>query len=191
MRDLNFFEPYIEKRQFKLDRILFLYFLLLVCIIGVFLLGIYNQIRINLLENQIEKRLEATENPKTLKKVNEIKELEKEMIAFKEEVDRIIELDRIIEETSVINEELLYDIRSKMPGDLFLTNFSANDRSVQISGVSRDSYSIAEFSKGLELINNVESVFVSSINNIEDYYSFVLNLTFKDVGMDEKQTVED
>ena len=83
MRDLNFFEPYIEKRQFKLDRILFLYFLLLVCIIGVFLLGIYNQIRINLLENQIEKRLEATENPKTLKKVNEIKELEKEMIAFK------------------------------------------------------------------------------------------------------------
>ena len=191
MRDLNFFESYIEKRQFKFDKIMFLYFLLILCVIGAFALGIYNQIRIGILKDQIDDRLEVTKNPKTVKKVNEIKELETETAVFREEVDKIIELDKNIEETNIIREELLYDIKSKMPDDLFLTNFSANGRNVQIAGVSRDSYSIAEFSKGIELIEYVESIFVSNINNVENYYNFVLNLTFKDVNIYENQITEE
>lgn len=191
MRDLNFFEPYIEKRQFKFDRIIFLYFLLILCVIVAFGIGIYNQIRIGVLEDQINDRLEVTENPKIVGKVMEIKELESETLIFREEVDKIIELDKNIEETNIIGEELLYDIKSKMPDDLFLTNFSANGRNVQIAGVSKDSYSIAEFSKGIELIEYVESIFVSNINNVEHYYNFVLNLTFEDVNIDENQTVEE
>ena len=65
-----------------------------------------------------------------------------------------------------------------------------NGRDVQISGVAKNSKSIAEFSKGLGLIEGVESVFISTIDNSEDAYTFVLNTTFKDVNIDEKDSQE-
>ena len=191
MRDLNFFESYVEKKQFKFDKIIILYFLLILCVIGTFANGIYNQNRISTLEDQIEDRLEVTENLKIVDKVNVIKELEKELTTFKEEVDKIIELDKKIEENNIIGEELLYDIKSRMPDGLFLTSFTAKGRNVQIAGVATDAYSIAEFSKGIELIENIESIFVSNINNVDNYQKFVLNLTFQDVNIDEDQAAED
>ena len=185
MNDLNFFEPYIEKREFKFNKMILLYTLLILCIVGVAAIGIYNQVQIGMLQNQIRDRRLVAENPKTLKKYNEIKELENEMTVFKEEVDNIIEMDKNIAKNNIISESLIYEISSKMPADLFLTNLSAVGRDVQISGVAKDSNSIAEFSKGLGLIKDVESVFISNIDNMEGSYNFVLNTTFKDVNIDE------
>ena len=185
MSDLNFFEPYIEKREFKFNKMVLLYTLLVLCIVGVAAMGAYNQIQISMLQNQVKSRREIAENPKTVDKYNEIKELEGEIAVFKEEVDNIIALDKNIVKNDMIREELISEIQSKMPEDLFLTNFSASGRDVQISGIAKDSKSIAEFSKGLGFINDVESVFISSIDNVEGNYNFVLNTTFKDVNIDE------
>ena len=77
-----------------------------------------------------------------------------------------------------------------MPEDLFLTNLNVSGREMQISGVAKDSNSIAEFSKGLKLIDDVESVFISIINNVNGNYNFVLNTTFKDVSIDEQESQE-
>jgi len=63
----------------------------------------------------------------------------------------------------------------------FLTNFNAEGRDMEITGVAKDTNSIAEFSKSLRDINDFESVFISSIENLEGNYNFVLNTTFKDV----------
>ena len=73
-----------------------------------------------------------------------------------------------------------------MPENLFLTNFNAEGRDMEITGVAKDTNSIAEFSKSLRDINDVESVFISSIENLEGNYNFVLNTTFKDVNIDEE-----
>jgi type IV pilus assembly protein PilN len=185
MNDLNFFEPYIEKREFKFNKMILLYGLLVLCIVGVAVIGTYNQVQIGMLRSQIKNRREVAEDPKTVNKYNEIKELENEMVVFKEEVDNIIEMDKNIAKNDIIREDLLYEIKSKMPEDLFMTNFSASGREIQISGVAKDSNSIAEFSKGLGFIKDVESVFISSIDKVEGNYNFVLNTTFKDVSIDE------
>mgnify|MGYP001316469271 CR=1 FL=1 len=185
MNDLNFFEPYIEKREFKFNKMILLYTLLILCIVGVAAIGTYNQVQIGMLKNQVMDRRLVAENPKTVKKYNEIKELENEVTVFKGEVDNIIEMDKNIAKNNIISEGLISEIRSKMPEDLFLTNLSAVGRDVQISGVAKDSNSIAEFSKGLGLIKDVESVFISNIDNMEGSYNFVLNTTFKDVNIDE------
>lgn len=190
MSDLNFFEPYIEKREFKFNRMVLLYTLLALCLAGIAGKGVYNQFQIFMLQGQVEGKRELAEDPKKVKKYNEIKELENEMVVFKEEVDKIIEMDKNIAETDIVNSVLISDIKSKMPADLFLTNFSVNGRDMQISGIAKDSNSIAEFSKGLKSVKDVESVFVSSINNNkeEGNYNFILNTTFKEVNIDEQAT---
>ena len=63
-------------------------------------------------------------------------------------------------------------------------------RDVRITGVAKDSHLIAQFSKGLGFIENVESVFISNIDNAEGNYNFVLNTIFKDVNIDEQTTQE-
>lgn len=190
MSDLNFFEPYIEKREFKFNRMVLLYTLFALCIAGIAAKGAYNQFHIFMLQGQVEGKREVAEDPKTVKKYNEIKELENEMSVFKEEVDKIIELDKNIAKNDIVSEDLISEVKSKMPADLFMTNFSVSGREMQISGVAKDSYSIAEFSKSLKSVKDVESVFVSNINNNkeEGNYSFVLNTTFKEVNIDEQET---
>jgi type IV pilus assembly protein PilN len=185
MVDLNFFEPYIEKREFKFNKMILLYTLLVLSVAGVTAIGIYNQIQINILKRQVEDRRAIAEEPAKVNKYNEIKGLENETMIFKEEVDNIIAMDKNIAKSDIISESLLSEIKSKMPEDLFLTNFSATGRDVRISGVAKSSNSIAEFSKGLGFMDDVESVFISSIDNVEDNYNFVLNTTFKDVNIDE------
>lgn len=190
MSDLNFFEPYIEKRELKFNRMILLYSLLVICLAGVVGKGAYNQLQIVMLQGQVEGKRDMAEDPTTVEKYNEIKQLENEMVVFKEEVDRIVEMDKNIAETDIVNGDLMSEIKSKMPADLFLTNFSVTGREMQISGVSKDSNSIAEFSKGLKTVKDVESVFVSSINNNkeESNYNFVLTTTFKEVNIDEQAT---
>ncbi|MPM73339.1 hypothetical protein SDC9_120319 [bioreactor metagenome] len=143
-----------------------------------------------MLQGLVDGKREVAEDPKTVNKYNEIKGLENEMSIFKEEVDKIVKLDKNIAKNDIVSEDLVSEIKSKMPADLFMTNFSVSGREMQISGVAKDSYSIAEFSKSLKLIKDVESVFVSNINNNkeEGNYSFVLNTTFKEVNIDEQET---
>ncbi len=186
MVDLNFFEPYIDKREFKINKMIFLYLLLVVAIVGIATIGVYNQMQINMLQIQVDERRAIAEDTQTLQKYNEIKELENQMTVFKAEVDNIIKMDKSIAKTHIINDNLIAEIKSKMPEGLFLTDFSASGRIVQISGVAKESNFIAEFSKGLGLINDVESVFISSIDKYEDDYNFVLNTTFKEVDIDEQ-----
>ena len=93
MSDLNFFEPYIEKRDFKFNKIILLYLLFILCIAVVGALGVYNYIQISNLQNQVANRRAVAEEPKTVNKYNEIKVLEEEMVDFKQDADNIIMMD--------------------------------------------------------------------------------------------------
>jgi len=187
MRDLNFFEPYIEKREYKFDKMLVLYILFIIVFVYVAFSGIYNALQINNLRSQIVDKKAIAEEPKVVKKVNEIIALENEVNTFKEEVEKIVTLDKQIEASDVIGEDLINQIENKMPADLFMKNFSVNNNEIQISGVAKDRYTIAEFAKGLEEIENADSVFISNIVSEDINYSFNLNLTLKDVIEDGEQ----
>lgn len=191
MKDLNFFEPYIEKREFKFDKIFLLYLLLAISVMTMSFLGIYNQITISKLSNQVAERSAIANNPETVAKVEEIKALEAEMTIFRDEVNKVISLDKNIEENDKIDNDLLSEIRSKMPADTFLKSLSVFDKDINISGVSKDSYSVAEFAKGLDLMNDTESIFISNITNNEEFYDFQLNLRLKDVRADGIQPSQD
>lgn len=189
MRDLNFFEPYIEKRSIKFNKSLLLYALCMLIVLGIAAYGVYNQLTIKALQADVRDRKEVAENPKTIEKVNEIKALEEEVTNFRQEVQNIIDLDKSIEDRDIIGDELLKSIKNKMPEDVFLTSFSARDRDIQVSGISKNKYSVAEFGNALMGIEDAEEFFISNIVQTEDYYKFDLNLTIKDVIDDGKDSI--
>src|SRR5690554_3344333 len=106
MRDINFFESFIEKKEFKIDRKL-IYFTISSFII-IFLIGymIYNTILIRHESKIVESLRSTAEDTRILKKVEEINNKEKEVVEFRQSVEKIMQLDKTIEERDIIDEEL-------------------------------------------------------------------------------------
>lgn len=184
MRDLNFFEPSIDKKQFKLNKLVLLYALLFIVIMGLSIFAGMNQIQINALEKEVNSLSEVANNPETVKRVSEIQAFADETAQFRQEVENIRILDENIQARDVIGEDILEQINVKLPEGVFLTNLSISGRTISISGFGEDRYSIAEFSKGLEELPSTSSVFVSNISAVESYYSFNLDLQLEEVLVD-------
>lgn len=184
MRDLNFFEAYIEKREFKLDRKLIYSSLGLLIVLLFFMYSIFNYINIKQEEKIVASLKEIAENEKTLEKVEEIKDKEIEVAEFKKSVGKIILLDESLEETDIISKGLLDDINKNMPSGVFITSITMNTSEIHIVGIAEDKWGIAEFGKGLEDIDYLGDVFVSNISNQEDHYSFNINIMAGDVMID-------
>jgi len=184
MRDLNFFDPFIEKKQFAYNKMLLLYGLLFIVIIGLGVMIAMNQIQISALQKEVNSLRQVAEDPKTVARVAEIQAFEEETAQFRQEVERIRTLDKNIQARDVIGETLLDDINSKLPEGVFLGNLSVSGREIRIAGFAEDRYSIAEFAKGLERIPEASKAFVSNISSVESYYRFNLDLTLEEVLVD-------
>lgn len=184
MKDLNFFEQYIEKREVKIDKKLIYFTLSSFVILSLITYIIYNTMLIKQGTQMVENLRSTSENAKTLGKVESIKVKQAEVAEFKESVDKIKQLDKTLEGRDVIDEKLLDMITSKIPEYLFLTSLSINGRDIQLVGIASDKWSIAELQRGLEDLLDVEESFVSNISLEEDHYNFNINITLKDVSVD-------
>lgn len=184
MRDLNFFENYIEKDQFKIDKKVIYFTICILIILSFFTYSIYNYMIIRQETRIVASLKTVAENPETLKNVEKIKEKEIEVKDFRDSVEKIRKLDKIIESTDIISESLLDNITLRMPEDLFLTSIEINNKDIQLVGMSKDKWAIAEFQKGLESLGNVGDIFISNISFQEDSYNFNINITIEDVNMD-------
>lgn len=190
MRDINFFEQYIEKREVKIDKKLIYFTLSSFLILSLITYIIYNAMLIKQDSIMVENLRSTAENIKTVEKAESIKAKQIEVAEFKESVDKIKQLNKTLEGRDVIDEKLLDMITSKIPEDLFLTSMSINGRDIQIVGIADDKWSIAELQKGLEDLLDVEESFVSNISLQEDHYNFNINITLKDVIVDGEESKE-
>jgi len=190
MRDLNFFEPYIEKKQTRITFTNILYALIIISLVVVVTLGVYNQTKISNLNKEVKFREDIVNDPQTVAKVEEIKKFDDEVKQFKVEVEKIISLDKSIAENEIISADLFKEISKRLPDDVFISNIQASNNSINISGFSMDRYSIAEFQKGLETIDIIDSTFVPSINKVDSYYTFSVNIGIREVQEDGEETEE-
>lgn len=193
MRDLNFFEDYIDKSDFKIDKRLIYFTISAFVVLSFLTYTIFNYIVIRQETKIVASLQDIAEDPKTLAKVEEIQEKEIEVSEFRDSVEKIRKLDDIIESKDIISESLLDQIILKMPVDLFLTSIGINIDDIQLVGMAKDKWSIAEFGRGLEILDNVENIFISNIALQEDNYNFNINITLEDVNIDgeEPEEVED
>ena len=189
MKDLNFFEPYIEKRKFNIDKRLIYYSMAILLVVFLAFYSISNQIKIRRISRDIAKLRLTVEDEKINKKVEEISRKEDEVNEFKESLDKIKLLDEVVEENDIIDDYLLESITSRMPEDVFFTSISIYTDNIQIVGISKDKWAIAELGKSLESIEKFKEIFISNISSEEEYYNFTLNINLKDVNMDGEEAI--
>lgn len=187
MKDLNFFEPYIEKKEINIDKRLVFSLLGLLLTICILSYTILNQIRIRRIERDVGKLKATVEDERINKRVEGIENKKKEVAEFKQSLDKIKLIDDLVEEERFIDVYLLESITSSMPEDVFFTSISIYDDSIQIVGVSKNKYSIAELGKSLEVIEEFKEIFVENISSEVGYYNFNLNIDLKDVNIDEDE----
>jgi len=187
MKDLNFFEPYIEKKEINIDKRLVFSLLGLLLTICILSYTILNQIRIRRIERDVGKLKATVEDERINKRVEGIENKKKEVAEFKQSLDKIKLIDDLVKEESFIDVYLLESITSSMPEDVFFTSISIYDDSIQIVGVSKNKYSIAELGKSLEVIEEFKEIFVENISSEVGYYNFNLNIDLKDVNIDEDE----
>lgn len=179
MRDINFFRSFIEKKDFKISKNLILFTVCSFLILFIIGYAVYNTILIRQ-ESKIVESLRATaEDPKILKKVEEIKSKEVEVNEYRASVEKIKQLDATIEKRDIIDEDLLNNINSKLGENIFLTSLSIQNNEIHLVGISKDKWEIAEFIKGIETLDIHEDIFASNISQQDDHYGFSLNIQLR------------
>lgn len=184
MRDLNFFESFGEKKEFKLNKKLILYSLAVLILLALLGKGIMNHLQLSKLQGEVDQLREIAEDPATLDRVEKIKKQEDAVIQFGEEVEKIRALDALLEKENLITEDFLTMLTSRLPLDAFLTNLSLSPNEINITGIAKDRWDVADFSKSLEDLDEVDGVFISDIKRESDFYEFNINLILKDVISD-------
>lgn len=174
MKDINFFKPYIRREKFKFNNKFFLSILFLMFSLSILGYGVINQLKINKLSEKVLEFQKVAENPKTLKKVEEIRNEEEELNKFKLEVESIRDLKKSVGEKDFIGSLYIDTIINKRPNDLFLTSLYITAENVSITGISNNRLSVAEFAKGLGSIEELGDIFVSNIVKEETDYKFEL-----------------
>ena len=184
MKDLNYFESYIEKKEFNLDKQLVYYTIFFLLLIVLISYTIFNQIKIRNITRDLEKLKMIAEDEKIIERVEYITKKEKEVEKFKESLNKIKLLDDTMENDNIIDDSLFEMIKVRMPEEVFFTSISMNSEHIEMVGVSENKSSIAELGKSLESIAEFKEIFVTSISKEEEYYSFNLSISLKDVSTD-------
>jgi len=183
MKDLNFFEPFIEKIDFKIGQKTMCGFLAIFLALFFTFYAVYRELIIRREWIIVDSLKVISEDPKRLKRVEKIQAKEKEVNELRVSVEKIRILDEMIESKDKINEILLETITVKMPEELFLTSLSMYNGQIEIVGISKDKWSIAEFEKGLEDLDDIKEIFISSIYLQDNNYNFTIDIKLEGVNI--------
>lgn len=184
MRDLNFFESYIAKRDRAIYGKGICYLLTFVLLLFIIIYTLLNQIKIRQISKEIVKLESIIDNEGINNRIADIEEKKKEVKEFDAYLEKYRLLDKIIEEDGIIDDYLLESIVSRTPEGIYFTSITMNLKRVELIGVSEEQYSIAAFGKSLESIEDFKEVFISSISKDDNYYSFLIKIKLKDVSSD-------
>ena len=89
MKDLNFFENYIEKSELNIDKRLILYFFTMTLAIILLFYTLFNQIKIRQLSRDVKKLQAILEDERINNKMEEIEEKQIEVKEFNESLEMV------------------------------------------------------------------------------------------------------
>ena len=176
MKDINFFQPYLETRKVKFNNKFFLNAVFVICLFSIVGYGVFNHFKIKKLTENMEGFRQVAEDSKTMEKVEIITREEEDLNRFKTEVESIRSLKTSVDENDFINAAYIDELVSKKPKDLFLNSINVSTESINISGTADNRLSIAEFGQGIKSIESIKDIFISNIAREETVYNFDLEV---------------
>jgi len=181
MNDLNFFEYYHEKKENILNKDTILYGVIILLVTGVLAYVSFNFIKINKLAAEAASLKQQVEAKKADKKIMEILQKEKEVNELDKQLMRLKTVDDYINSNDIINEYLIDAIATRVPETVFLNSMVLTSGFITIEGTAKDKTAIADFQRRLGEIEQFEKIFIPTISQQNEYYSFIINIQFQEV----------
>lgn len=185
MRDFNFFEPYLRKKDSLSKKQWILYTSISTIIIVLVAIPLINRSIIRRMENEttlvsavvaspeIQEQRENTQNKQ--KRIQELKKYHETLES--------IELD--IKEADIVNDLFLQTITDRVPEEVFFQNINISQGMIQITGVAKNNVSIAQFEENLRELPYFENVFIPNISANTGGYTFAISFNVKGGTIDE------
>lgn len=194
LRDTNFFEPYIEKKEFDFKgKGMIIFVVTGIIVILLILSPIVNMIRISKMNKEIikiEDELNSTQN-KVKKESFENKRQEIIELKDKEETLDLIAGDFYKRDN--VGDFLVHSITDSMTGTMFLKNMDINGDEIVVSGIAKEKADIARLERNFRRIIYFNDVFIPSIKLNEDFYEFSVNIKInnEEVNLKKQQQLEE
>lgn len=192
MRDKNFFDPYVGKKNSRDEKQK-----LVAIVAGGFTILILsytlvNVVKIPMLKREIA-RVTSELNENQLNEKKESVEQKKEILAELKQIET--EIDYVsfeLNEKDKLGVYLVETITNSMPSDIFLKSIDINEEMITLEGISRTKEDIAQLEANLRQVIYFKEVFIPGINTEEGFYNFTItmNLTEEGIAVQEESEEE-
>ena len=192
MRDKNFFDPYVGKKNSRDEKQK-----LVAIVAGGFTILILsytlvNVVKIPMLKREIA-RVTSELNENQLNEKKESVEQKKEILAELKQIET--EIDYVsfeLNEKDKLGVYLVETITNSMPSDIFLKSIDINEEMITLEGISWTKEDIAQLEANLRQVIYFKEVFIPGINTEEGFYNFTItmNLTEEGIAVQEESEEE-
>ena len=187
MRDFNFFEPYLDRREISTYNVLILYAVALVLVLGLIIYPLINIFRIKSLEKSIAVVKGNLESSVIYERLSVVEQKKEKVSELEEKLLLLEDIDKIIESRDVINDLLLSKITGKVPKDVFFKSLYLSSGQIQIQGAANDNLAVAHLESNLKSDEDFEDIYISNISLDEGLYNFSINFALKDAVEDDTE----
>lgn len=183
MRDKNFFEPYVGKKNSRDEKQK-----LVAIVAGGFTILILsytlvNVIKIPMLKKEIA-RVTSELNENQLNEKKDSVEHKKELLAELQQIETEIDYVSLeLNEKDKLGVYLVETITNSMPSDIFLKSIDINEEMITLEGISRTKEDIAQLEANLRQVIYFKEVFIPGINTEEGFYNFTITMNLTEEGV--------
>ena len=194
MRDTNFFEPYIDKKEidFKGKKMVLLV-IASTLTVALILFPIVNKIRFYRMNKEIT-RIDAEINSSQNKIRKSQVEGKRQEIADLKEKDKTLELiaDDFYKRDNV-GDFLVLSITDAMTDGMFLKSIDITGDELMVSGIAKEKKDIARLERNFRRVVYFQDVFIPSITLNENYYEFGVNIKInnEEVNLKKKEQTDE
>ncbi|AKL95279.1 fimbrial assembly family protein PilN [Clostridium aceticum] len=185
MRDLNFFEPYIQQpEKTSSKRLMGLVVLVVVAFIIVFY-PVKMLYEVKALQDKVLSFNAVIESPETISKLKVIEQKELQLMELKGKEVLFNSLETKINSQTMTNDLLIQWILQEVPNDVYFDELNITENTVQVQGRASHKFPIAQIEHNLRHSTYFDEVFIPSIAYKDGHYSFSITFKAKDVTADD------
>lgn len=179
MKDFNFFEPYLDKREISGPNVLIFYAVALVVVLGLIIYPLINVFKINSLNKSVTAMKTSLESSTIYERLD-IVEQKKEKVSEMEEKSLLLkDADKIIESRDVVNDLLLNRITEKIPKEVFLKSLNLSADLIQMQGMATGNLAVACLETNLKSDKGFKDIYISNISLRDGLYDFSIDFALK------------
>ena len=184
MKDFNFFEPYLDKKEISTYDSLVLFVVVPIMALGMIIYPLINVLRTNSLNKHIAVTKTHLESSAIYERLEIVEQKEEKVSEMEEKLSLFENVDKVIESKNFINDLLLKKITNKVPEGVFLKSLSLSSDQIRIQGAAVNNLAVAHLENNLKSDKDFKDIYIPSISLGGGLYNFSINFALETTGED-------